>query len=146
MFCPENSVSYWINAEYLYWKIKDQPVDAPFVTSASYADTIPGAIGQPHTHVLIGNENIKMNWQPGFLLSAGLPINVRFNLEASYFLLPKTSKEKSLMTSGEPGSSNFAVPVFDITGFGDSMEFLAKLSFCYPVHLMGNQVFLLNLI
>lgn len=120
-FCSQNPENpkkgFGFSAEYLYWRVKDQPIDAPLVTSASFEDAIPGAIGQPHTQVLLGNEKIKMERQQGFLLSADLPFNKQSGLETSYFFLPKTSKKKSLMTTGEPGSANFAVPIFDTTGF-----------------------------
>lgn len=106
----------WIQLKYLNWSFKRSPISAPLITSASFNDPIPGAIGQPGTRVLIGNEKQNTKWHHGFQICTGTCLN-NVKLEASYFLLPKTSKKKSLNTSGQPGSPNFAVPIFDVTGF-----------------------------
>lgn len=113
--CPR----LWIKGEYLGWTLRKSPISIPLITSASFSDPIPGAIGQPGTRVLLGDQKIGMGWQNGFQLSIGTPLinDQSIKIEGSYFLFPKETKKKSLSTSGEPGSSNFAVPIFDVTGF-----------------------------
>lgn len=130
-----------VSATYLYWQMKDQPLNTPLVTSASYEDTIPGAIGQPHTQVLWGNGNIKIGHQHGFLINAILPYKRQLEFESSYFFLPKSSKKQSLMTSGEPGSANFAVPVFDTTGFWGLNGIPGETVFLLPGPLFGGPGF-----
>lgn len=113
--CPR----LWIKGEYLGWILKKSPLPAPLITSASFSDPIPGAIGQPGTRVLLGDQKIGRGWQNGFQLSVGIPAHHdrSITIEGSYFLFPKVTNKKSLRTSGEPGSPNFAVPIFDVTGF-----------------------------
>jgi hypothetical protein len=107
---------YWIDVDYLLWKIKENPVPAALVTKADFSDALPGAIGQPHTRVVLGKKSVDMEWMQGFELGAGVWIKQNLGLQASYFLLPAVSKSKHLKTSGQPGSANYAVPIFDVTG------------------------------
>lgn len=99
--------------------MRKSPIPIPLVTSASFSDPIPGAIGQPGTRVLLGNQTIGMGWRNGFQLDAGATVNQNqsIKIEGSYFLLPKATQKRTLNTSGEPGSPNIAVPIFDVTGF-----------------------------
>lgn len=106
---------YWIEADYLLWFIKDSPLPTPLVTTASFDDPLPGAIGQPHTHTVLGKKSIDMGWMQGFQIGAGW-IGCNVGIEGSYFLLPTISKSESLITSGNPGSPNYAVPIFDFSG------------------------------
>jgi hypothetical protein len=110
---------FWIRGEYLGWTLKKSPVPIPLITSASFSDPISGAIGQPGTKVLLGNKAKNMGWQNGFQLTAGAIINEKqsISVEGCYFLVPKVTKKNFLSTTGEPGSPDFAVPIFDVTGF-----------------------------
>ena len=83
---------------------------------ALFTAPLPGAIGQPGTHVLLGQHHYGMGWMNGFQVGAGAAIGSHFAMEGSYFLLPTVSKRRSFKTSGEPGAPNFAVPIFDVTG------------------------------
>lgn len=107
---------YWIDVDYLLWKIKENPVPAALVTKADFSDALPGAIGQPHTRVVLGKKSVDMEWMQGFELGAGAWLKQNIGLQASFFLLPSVSKSKHLKTSGQPGSANYAVPIFDVTG------------------------------
>jgi len=108
----------WVKGEYLGWFTKKIPLSHPFVTSGSFEDPLPGALGQRHTKILIGNETLPTKWRNGFSVEAGcwcFP-QCGSGLQASYFFLPNISQTKNAYTSGEPGSLNLAVPVFDVTG------------------------------
>lgn len=107
---------YWIETDYLLWWIKNNPVPVPLVTNASLDDNLPGAIGQPHTRVVLGKKSINMDLMQGFQVETGGWIKSNVGMEGSYFLLPTTSRGKSITTSGEPGSHNYAVPIFDPSG------------------------------
>ncbi|MBS0649396.1 MAG: BBP7 family outer membrane beta-barrel protein [Verrucomicrobia bacterium] len=106
----------WIKTDYLLCWIKNNPVPVPLVTEASLDDTLPGAIGQPHPHVVLGKKSISMDLMQGFQVDAGGWIKSEVGIEGSYFLLSTASRSKSITTSGEPGSHNYAVPIFDPTG------------------------------
>ncbi len=107
---------FWIRPEYLCWFIKENPLPVPLVASASYSNPLPGALGQPGTHVLLGRSEIGMGWMNGFQISAGSDAWSKMDMQGSYFFLPSVSSSRSLSTSGQPGSPNFSVPIFDVTG------------------------------
>src|SRR5437764_1214525 len=64
---------FWASAEYLYWWTKGMNIP-PLVTSGSAANAIPGALGQPGTGTLFGN-NIDGEGQSGGRFTAGFWLN-----------------------------------------------------------------------
>ncbi len=114
----DKSLPIWIEGEYLLWAIKKNPLPAPLATQGSFSDPIVGALGQPGTKIKLGKQHIDMGWMNGFQVTAGswLTPSQQIGLEASYFLLPTTTRKKSLRTSGEIGSASYAVPIYDVTG------------------------------
>lgn len=134
---------FWIQVEYLAWELKRSPIPIPLITSASFSDPVPGAIGQPGTKVLLGNKSNGMRWQNGFKISAGVPIcnDETLCLESSYFLLPKATTERNLNTTGEPGAPNLAVPIFDVTGFWGLKGVPGETIFILPGPLFGKPGF-----
>ncbi len=114
----DKTPSAWIEGEYLLWKIKKNHLPAPLVTEGSLSDPITGALGQPGTKIKLGKQHVDMGWMNGFQVTAGawLTASQQIGLEGSYFLLPTTTRKKSLHTSGEFASPNYAVPIYDVTG------------------------------
>ena len=114
----DKSLPVWTEGEYLLWAIKKNPLPVPLATQGSLSDPIVGALGQPGTKIKLGKQHIDMGWMNGFQVTAGLWLtpSQQIGLEASYFLLPTTTQEKSLRTSGEIGSPSYAVPIYDVTG------------------------------
>ncbi len=108
----------WIEGEYLLWTIKKEPLPTPLVSQGSLSDPIVGALGQSGTKIKLGNKQTDMGWMHGIQVSAGSWLNPsqQIGLKVSYFLLPTTTEEKSLCTSGEIGSPSYAVPIYDVTG------------------------------
>ncbi len=133
LFSDPPSQRYWLKGDFLLWSIKNQPVPIPLVTAASFSDPLPGAIGQPGTEVVLGDTHIDMRWMKGFQITFGSwAIQDKYGLEADYFLLPRVVRKQSIGTSGEPGSQNLAVPIFDVTGVfglngvpGETIDILA---------------------
>lgn len=134
---------FWIKYEYLLWSIKDQPVPIPLVTTASFADPLPGALHQPGSKVKVGEENISLGWQSGFRISAGSYLNncLNIGMETDYFLLPKFSHRKTLSTGGLPGDPNFAVPIHDVTGIWGLNGIPGESIFILPGPLDGDPGF-----
>ena len=108
----------WIDSQYLLWFIRENPLASPLLTTGSYADALPGAIEQPNTHVVLGECNVGMGWINGFRIEVGSDIGYESGIEGSYFLLPTISKKHSFFTSGQPGSPNYAIPIFDVVYAG----------------------------
>lgn len=130
---------WWLQGDYLLWKAKDTPLPVPLVTLASLSDPISGALGQPGTKVLIGDKNVDLPWLNGFKIAAGLwtDQSQQKGIEGSYFLLPERSQKQSVTTSGQPGSINAAVPIYDITGLWGLNGIPGETVFILPGPIFG---------
>src|SRR5262245_38160655 len=62
----------WVEAEYLLWWVMGGPLPIPLVTRGSAADAIPGALGQPTTQILYGNQSDNFGAFSGARLKAGM--------------------------------------------------------------------------
>lgn len=141
LLLPCTVFAYWIEADYLAWFIKKNPEPVPLVTFANEDDDLPGALGQPHTRILMGKESIGMGWLQGFEISAGAPIYCKIGVEASYLFLPSVTKKREVTTSGEPGSPNLAVPIYDTTGVLGLSGVPGETIFVLPGPLEGSPFF-----
>jgi hypothetical protein len=115
--------SFWVDAESLLWWIKSNPVHLPLVTSGAAGDTSPGAIGQPGTTVLIGNENVDPGMFPGGRFTAGywFGSDNTFGIEGGYFFLSSRTPTENVASDGSPTSRVLANPFFNaVTGKEDS--------------------------
>lgn len=106
-----------MSADYLLWWLKSQPSPGPLVTIGSAGDAIPGALGQPNTRVLFGNQNINENPYSGIRLGAGYWFGSerRIGIEGSYFLLEKQTQFYSA-GSGNTGTPVIARPITFVPG------------------------------
>jgi hypothetical protein len=67
---PKAKHRFWINADYTLTWIKPQTLAFPLVTIGAAADPDTGALGQPGTAVIFG-DNINQNQQNGFMIDTG---------------------------------------------------------------------------
>ncbi|HMP02900.1 MAG TPA: BBP7 family outer membrane beta-barrel protein [Gemmatales bacterium] len=82
---------WWAQADYLLWRIKKGPNPVPLLTTGSDEDFIPGALFQPTTVILYGNENIEFGSFSGLRLSLGGWLDNRWGVEVRTFLLEQKS-------------------------------------------------------
>lgn len=129
----------WLETDYLFWAFKKSPLPVPLVTSASLDDPLPGALGQPGTKILMGDKGIDMRWRNGFRVALGTGIECCscLGVEANFFLFPQKSHHQSIQTSGEPGSLNVAVPIYDVTGLWGLKGVPGETVFILPGPLEG---------
>ena len=106
------------SSEYLLWSFQGNPAPPPLVTAASWEDAIPGALGQPHTQVLVGGRSLNTAPHSGGRFSIGYQIDPKLGtgVEASYFFLGQKTATQQAQTSGFPGGAQLAVPFFDVSG------------------------------
>src|SRR4029077_2353109 len=128
----------WLRAEALYWWTKAAPVPVPLVTLGSAAGTIPGALGQPGTSLLLGNQDVTLPGQGGgrFTLGFSLDPEQTAALEATYFFIGSSSASRSVFSDGTPGSALLAIPFFDPVAANESATFLSRSGF-----FAGNALF-----
>lgn len=118
---------FWVDAEYLYWKIKDSPKSVPLVATAPVIEDNAPVIGQPGASVVLGGKKIQNDWRSGGKFTVGTWFDEEdcFGAEAIYFFLPTESKKHQVFSSGEPGSRYLAVPFFDAVTGSESSSPLA---------------------
>jgi len=105
----------WFRAEALYWWSKASPLPVPVVTQGNPADTTPGAIGQPGTSVLLGNQNLALPSQGGGRFTFGFSFDPdqTWGFEISYFSLATASLTQGVTSNGGLGSGLLAFPFFN---------------------------------
>jgi hypothetical protein len=100
----------WVTAEYLLFFIKSAPLPPNLITEGSPLDTRPGALGQPGTSVLTGN-NVNFGAFSGGRIGAGIWLDPDqlIGLEGSAFLL-QTQVNSDTLHSGSLGLPVLAFP------------------------------------
>ena len=106
--------TFWFKADYLATFIRPMR-SAALVTLGSANDTSQGAIGQPSTVVVFGNNNIDFNLFSGVRMQGGLFLdsNDRFSLDIGGFLnFP--NKQSVSFGSDANGNPLIARPIFNV--------------------------------
>lgn len=108
---------FFVDAEYLYWKLQNSPKVVPLVVEGPVVPFGSPILGVPGTEVVLGGESIHNKWRSGgrFALGYWFDDQHSFGLEADYFFLAKTSKRYTVSSDGAVGSPFLAVPFFDVT-------------------------------
>ncbi len=92
---------FYAGAEYLLWWTKGQQLP-PLVTNGSLSDDVPGALGQPSSVELIGNNTVNDQVRSGGRFTAGLWINdaQTIGIEGSVFFLQPLSTQLTAYSNG----------------------------------------------
>ncbi len=125
------SPTFWFKAEGLYWWTKSVPVPVPLVTLGDPGDAIPGALGQPGTSILIGNQNITLPGRGGGRFTLGFTLDPEqvAAFEATYFFVGTSSASQTVFADGSSGSALLTIPFFDPTTGSESATFLSRPGF-----------------
>ena len=115
----------WIRGEYLLWGISNQNLP-PMLTVGDTSNRVPGAIGQPGTIVLFGDEQGQDEVRSGGRVALGFwfPRRCNWGMDASVFMLAprSTTFEK---TSSDLGSPFLARPYFNVNTNQEDREIVA---------------------
>jgi len=107
-------------ADYLVWWVRKGPTPGPLLTVGSASDTIPGALGQPHTGALFGGGGLDYGAFSGLRLGGTFGLAGGLALDGSYFILERRSTGVSA-ASDAGGSPLIARPVInDVNGLQES--------------------------
>ena len=101
-----------LSADYLLWWVRRAPTGGPLVTTGSLNDFIPGALGQPNTRVLFGDQPIGYNPSSGMRIGAGIELNSLLILEGNYFFLGRQSVRFSAAADAT-GNPLIGRPIFN---------------------------------
>lgn len=106
---------FWVNADYIMAFLRPGQLNGPLLTIGSAADPFPqGALGQPSTSVLFGNE-LNFNRFDGFRAEAGAWINNCNSVAVEgggFYLFPRTTQFTA--ASDSTGNPMLARPFFSV--------------------------------
>lgn len=127
MVCPCREPVVWARGEYLLWWIKNGPLQ-PVLTFGNPADPVVGALDQPGTQVLLGDNNTDFGARSGgrFTVGGWLDDAQTWGLEANYMFLAETKSEQIVSSSGLVGSAFLAIPFFDPTTSSEASALLSQ--------------------
>jgi hypothetical protein len=111
---PADTARFSITLEPTAWWFRDSPAPVPLVTD--------GLVGNPGTNVLLGGRRLDTRAHLGLRLTAAAALNVRWGVEVSAFYAPRRSTERSVRSTGAPGSTDLFVPFFDVTSNAESIS------------------------
>lgn len=111
---PVASDQFWLDAEYLFWGIRDANNVPPLITQGP--SSVP-SLDSPDVTVILGGRDVSSNWRSGCKISAGYwtDCTQTMGIEANYLFLPCETKTASVSASGLPGTGFIGVPFFDVT-------------------------------
>jgi len=114
----------WVSAHYLLGYLTRPQLGTPLVTTGSFTDIHPGALGQPSTAVIFGNDQYQFGTLNGIRVDAGVNLNDRLYLEGSvlYFGPQHTN---ALFASDAAGNPFIGRPVFN-TLLGEERSYLTS--------------------
>ncbi len=127
----------WFRPEALLWWSKSSPLPIPIVTAGNLNDPIPGALGQPGTSVLLGNQNIGLPSQGGGRITFGFTFDAEqsWGIEGTYFYLSNPTVTQGVYSNGGQGSALLAFPYYNPLNGTESASPIA-----YPGSFAGNAV------
>lgn len=120
------SESFWASMNYVAGWVNKPGLNSPLLTQGSVTDTHPGALGQPNTTVLFGNDQYKFGPYNGIEASVGVNLTDEWSLEASGLWLP-TQNLNWRITSDANGNPLLARPVTNVQAGGIPGAFLTSV-------------------
>jgi hypothetical protein len=123
---------FWINAEYLNWKIQDAKKVIPLVVQGATVPDMTPILDNPGSEVVLGDQHIDSKWRSGGRFTLGFICGdmCQVGVEASYFFLGRSGTEKSVFSDGALGSPFLSIPFIDSnTGLESSFAIARPGSF-----------------
>lgn len=107
----------WFRGEALYWWSKGGSIPIPIVTLGDPGDNVPGAIGQPGTTVLLGDQTLGPPGKGGARFTFGFSFDAArtWGFEAAYFSLANSAVSQGVFSDGSNSSALLAFPFFNPT-------------------------------
>lgn len=127
-----------IDAEYLYWQIKESPCTVPLVFTGPYDPNIKPTLKSSGAHIALRNDRAQNLWHSGLKLALGYDFGgtCLWDMEISYIFLGRNSCTRSVRSNdfrdakvATPVFSNntyLAIPFFDVVAGLSNSVYLAK--------------------
>ena len=115
-----HAAPFTLDAEALWWQYRGNPTP-PLVST--------GILGEPGTRVLMGGDDLDTNPNLGLRLTGTYALADLRGVEASILYVPTRRTTQSVASSGQPGSTDIFVPVFDASIHAESVENISAAGF-----------------
>ena len=127
----------WFRPEALLWWSKSSPLPVPILTAGNSNDPTPGALGQPGTSVLLGNQNLSLPSQGGGRFTFGFTFDPdqSWGVEGTYFHLSNPIVAQGVYSDGGQGSALLAFPYYNPLSGSENASPIAL-----PGYFAGNAV------
>lgn len=113
---------FFVSVDYLLWWMKPVCLKVPTLTAGSPADSIPGAIDQPNTRLLVGSSRFEFNGTSGIRPRIGLlSEDGVFGIEAEGFVLATAASHSGYTT--QAGSPATYLPYVAPNGTNQALPF-----------------------
>jgi hypothetical protein len=124
--CVNCAPRVWGSADYLMWWIA-RGGTPPLVVTGPPTDPFPGALDQPHTQILFGNQGLSYGMFSGLRLNLGVWLDNenRWGVEASGFGLEHRSVNYSAQGNGQ-GQPFLAAPFVSALTGNDNVYFISQ--------------------
>lgn len=123
---------FWVNAEYLNWKIQDAKKVIPLVVEGTPVLDLTPILDNPGSEVVLGDQHMDSKWRSGGRFTLGFICGdmCQVGVEASYFFLGRSSTEKKVFSDGAIDSPFLSIPFIDSnTGLESSFAIARPGSF-----------------
>jgi hypothetical protein len=145
---PAPVTHFWTEFEWVLWWFKQRQLP-PLVTQGNPSDVVPGALGQPGTTVIFGNNGSDTNPYNGFRFWAGYYCDDAhcFGIEGNFFVLENRVARTVISSNGDPGTPLFARPFSNVNLLRQDADPIAvpgvmagTIIFAQPRQLYGSEV------
>ncbi|MEI8124856.1 MAG: BBP7 family outer membrane beta-barrel protein [Parachlamydiaceae bacterium] len=113
------SDQFWVDAEYLYWGIKNSPEPVVLVSEGA-SDTAEALTP------VIGGANVSNDWRSGgkFGLGYWFDETRHYGIEGNYFFIPTGSTKKTVSSDALEGSNYLVAPYYDVVAGAEAYDYL----------------------
>lgn len=129
---------FWIDFEYLYWKIKESPQTPPLVITGQFDASVTPIINTTGTKIVLGNRANHDHGRSGFKFSLGYCFGGErfYGTEVNYMFLAREThshsvrsndfRESKVTSQNLIANSYLAIPFFDVTTGKKSSVYIAN--------------------
>jgi hypothetical protein len=138
---PCDCTPFWLDAECLYWKVKESPRIVPLVFTGIFDASVTPNLQTAATKILLGNSTNKDPGRFGLKFSAGYNFDrdLIWNTELNYMFLANKTTTKSVRSNDYlenkitleelPANSYLAIPFYDVGANMSSSSYIAEPGF-----------------
>jgi hypothetical protein len=122
--CVDKGPCFSIGAQYILWWARAQSYP-PLVTSGDMLDSVPGALGQPHTTVLLDGSDTSNTQHSGGRITVGYGVercDCCLSVDGSFFALAQRGTSHGFASDGSGNSVALSRPFFNVVANAEDAD------------------------